>query len=242
MRSKCHPRWLLFACLCVPFHLSAQTQPSRNSVSVRELRIPYKALHAFEQGMASLAKKDPAGSLPHFQRAVSEYEGYYEAYDRIGAAYLKLSRYQEAEQAFRKSIDVSGGQYAHPLLALGAILDQREQFTDAESVIRKGLALAPDSWTGHYYLALAEYGLNRVVESEQSVYEALHWKADFPEAYLLLAEIHSRKEDYRALVSDLNEYLRLAPNGPASAGVKTLRESAQAMIRGSSSNASLAQP
>jgi tetratricopeptide (TPR) repeat protein len=242
MRMKCHPRWLLFACLCLPFHLSAQTQQSRNSVSIRELRIPYKAVHAFEQGMEFLAKKDPAGSLPHFQRAVSEYAGYYEAYDRIGAADLKLSRYQEAEQAFRKAIDVSGGQYAHPLLALGAILDEHEQFTEAESVTRRGLALDPESWRGHYYLALALYGLNRVVDSEKSAYEALHWKADFPEAYLLLAEIHSRKEDYRSLVADLNEYLRLAPDGPASAGVKTLRESAQAMIHGSSSNTSLAQP
>jgi tetratricopeptide (TPR) repeat protein len=242
MRTKCHPRWLLVACLCVPFHLSAQSQPSRNSVSVRELRIPYNALHAFEQGMESLSKKDPAGSLPHFQRAVSEYAGYYEAYDRIGAADLKLSRYQDAEQAFRKSIDVSGGQYAHPLLALGAILDEHGQFTEAESVTRRGLALDPESWRGHYYLALALYGLNRIAESEKSAYEALHWKADFPEAYLLLADVHSRKEDYRSLVSDLNEYLRLAPDGPASAGVKTLRESAQAIILGSPSNTSLARP
>lgn len=242
MRTKRLTLWLLFACFCVPFHLSAQTQQSRNSVSVRELRIPYKALRAFDQGMEFLAKKDPAGSLPHFQRAVSEYAGYYEAYDRIGAADLKLSRYQDAEQAFRKSIDVSGGQYAHPLLALGAILDEHEQFTEAESVTRRGLALDPESWNGHYYLALALYGLNRVAESEKSAYEALHWRADFPEAYLLLAEIHSRKEDYRSLVSDLNDYLRLAPDGPASAGVKTLRESAQSMILGSPSNTSLAQP
>jgi len=192
--------------------------------------------------MESLAKKDPAGSLPHFQRAVAEYAGYYEAYDRIGAADLKLSRYQDAEQAFRKSVDVSGGQYAHPLLALGAILDEHGQFTEAESVTRRGLALDPESWRGHYYLALALYGLNRVAESEKSAYEALHWKADFPEAYLLLAEVHSRKEDYRSLVSDLNEYLRLAPDGPASVGVKTLRESAQAIILGSPSNTSVARP
>ncbi len=78
--------------------------------------------------MDRLAKKDPAGSLAFFQRATSEYAGYYEAYDRIGAADLKLWRIPEAEQAFRKSIEVSGGQYAHPLLALGAILDDQKKF------------------------------------------------------------------------------------------------------------------
>ncbi len=230
------------ACICVPLHSSAQSQQSSNSVSVRELRIPSKALRAFEQGIELLAKKDPAGSLPHFQRAISEYPGYYEAFDRIGAADLKLWRLPEAEQAFRKSIDVSGGQYAHPLLALGAILTGQEKFAEAESVTRHGLDLDPDSWRGHYYLGLALFGLNRMSEAEESVREALRRKTDFPEAYLLLADIHSREENYPSLVSDLNEYLKLAPDGPAAARAKALRESVQGMMFESESNSALAQP
>jgi tetratricopeptide (TPR) repeat protein len=228
--------------MCVPLHSSAQSQQSGYAVSVRELSIPPKALHAFEQGIELLAKKDPAGSLPHFQRAIMEYAGYYEAYDRIGAADLKLWRLPEAEQAFRKSIELSGGQYAHPLIALGAILDEQEKFAEAESVTRKGLDLAPESWTGHYYLALAFFGLNRFVEAEKSVHEALRWKTDFPEAHLLLSDIHSRKEDYRALVNDLDEYLKLAPDGPASARAKALRGSAQDMVSESQSNTAFARP
>jgi tetratricopeptide (TPR) repeat protein len=228
--------------MCVPLHSSAQSQDSSYAVSVRELSIPPKALHAFEQGMERLAKKDAAGSLPHFQRAILEYAGYYEAYDRIGAADLKLWRVPEAEQAFRKSIDLSGGQYAHPLLALGAILDEHEQFAEAESVTRRGLDLNPESWTGHYYLALALFGLNRLEESEKSVQEALRRKTVFPEAYLLLADIHSREEDYDSLVSDLNEYLKLAPDGPVSARAKALRESVQGMTFGIPSNNLLAKP
>jgi tetratricopeptide (TPR) repeat protein len=180
--------------------------------------------------------------LPYFQRAISEYAGYYEAYDRMGAADLKLWRVTEAEQAFRKSIDLSGGQYAHPLLALGAILDEQEKFPEAESVTRKGLDLAPESWRGHYYLALALFGLNRFVEAEKSAHEALRWKADFPEAHLLLADIHNREEDYRSLLNDLDEHLKLAPEGPASARVKALRESVQGMMLESQNNTALALP
>lgn len=241
MRTMVRTTWLLFACLCVPLALTAQSQTSGYAVSVRELRIPYKALRAFEQGAELLAKKDPAGSLTHFQRAIGEYEGYYEAYDRIGAADLKLDRITEAEQAFRKSIEVSAGQYAHPLLALGAILDQQEKFAEAESVTLKGLELAPDSWRGHYYLGLALLGLNRLEEAGKSAREALLLKEDFPEAYLLLANIHSRVEDYRALVIDLDQYLKLAPNGPASSGARSLRESAQRMISQSANTTTSAQ-
>lgn len=242
MKAKVWTSLLLFACLCVPLYSSAQSQPPGYAVSVRELSIPPKALHAFEQGIDLLTKKDPAGSLPHFQRAIAEYAGYYEAYDGMGAADLKLWRLTEAEQAFRKSIDLSGGQYAHPLFALGAILDDQEKFAEAESVIHKGLNLDPESWTGHYYLALALFGLNRFAEAETSVREALRRKTDFPEAYLLLADIHRREEDYPALLNDLDEYLKIAPYGPASARAKALRESAQGRVFQSQRSSALAQP
>ena len=152
--------------------------------------------------MDRLTKKDPAGSLEFFQRATSEYAGYYEAYDRIGAADLKLWRIPEAEQAFRKSIEVSGGQFAHPLLALGAILDDQKKFSEAMTAIRSGLNLDPASWTGHYYLGLALFGLNRLEEAEESAREALLRNADFPKAHLLLADIHTREKDYYSLWID----------------------------------------
>src|ERR1700747_2950194 len=107
MRRWALTSWLLFACICVPFASTAQSQQSEFAVSVRELRIPPKALRAYDQGMERLAKKDAAGSLVHFQRAISEYAGYYEAYDWIGRADLELWRVPEAERAFRKSIELS---------------------------------------------------------------------------------------------------------------------------------------
>jgi tetratricopeptide (TPR) repeat protein len=226
----------------MPLPSSAQSQQPSYSVTVRELTVPPKALHAFKQGMDCLAKKDPAGSLAHFQLAISEYAGYYEAYDRMGAADLKLWRVPEAEQAFRKSIEVSGGQFAHPLLALGAILDDQKKFAEAMTVIGKGLNLAPDSWTGHYYLGLALFGMNRLEEAERSVREALLRNADFAKAHLLLADIHVREKDYQSLVTDLNEYLKLSPDGPASSWAAALRDSAQRRVFESQGASDLAQP
>ena len=242
MRIKYRTFWLLFAILSVPFHSTAQTQQTSYQVSLRELRTPIKALRAYAKGTELLVKNDAEGSLALFQRAISEYAGYYEAYDRIGSANLKLWRIPEAEQAFRKSIEVSGGQYAHPLLALGAILDDHKNFAEAESVIRKGLTLDPDSWRGHYYLALALFGMNRLTDAEQSVRESLRRKPDFPEAQLLLAIIHNHQEDYRSVVSDLNEYLTLAPDDPCRSGIKAFEESAERTLRGSDVHMALIHP
>jgi tetratricopeptide (TPR) repeat protein len=89
---------------------------------------------------------------------------------------------------------------------------------------------------------MALFGLDRLEEAEQSLREALRLKTDFPEAHLLLADVHSREGDYTSLVTDLNEYLRLAPDGPASDKVNALRESAKAKMSGSPTTAALAKP
>ncbi len=93
MKMPVRISFLLIACLCMPRHLSAQSAENRYSVSVRELSIPAKARHAFDAGVTRFDKKDAAGSLANFQRAVLEYPGYYEAYDMIGRADLQIWRF-----------------------------------------------------------------------------------------------------------------------------------------------------
>ena len=211
MKKKLWIIGLLGAYLSFPLLSFAQSPQSNNVVSVRELSIPPKALHAFEQGVDLLFRKDAAGGVPQFQRAISEFPGYYEAYYKMGVADLRLWRITDAEQAFRKSMGLSGNQYAPPLLALGAVLIYQEKFAEAEGVTRKGLDLDPTSWSGHYFLGWALFGLNRLEEAENSVREALRWRNDSAEARLLLVDIHSREKNYPALLNDVDEYLRLPP-------------------------------
>src|ERR1700730_11072123 len=130
--SRLRISWLLVASLCIPLFSRAQSPASPHAVSVRELSIPPKAHHAFQKGVERLAKDDAAGSWPTFQRAVAEFATYYEAYFEIGAAELKLWRTGDAAQALRKSIELSGGQYAEPLFALGAVLNYEKKFNEGE--------------------------------------------------------------------------------------------------------------
>ena len=242
MRTRFGMSWLLAACLCLPLLSRAQSPESNYVVSVRELSIPHKALHAFQKGVELLAKKDAARSVPQFQRAIAEFANFYEAYYKMGVADLKLWRIADAEQAFRKSIALSGGQYAHPLLALGAVLNYQQEFAEAEAVIRTGLDLDPTSWTGHYSLGWALFGLNRLEEAEKSAREALLQTTDSAQAQLLLADILSREKDYPALVKDLDDYLKFAPDNPTTVRARALRDSAQRALAESNRNTALAQP
>jgi tetratricopeptide (TPR) repeat protein len=240
MGRKLHAGWLLTALLFYPLVTPAQTPKSNSVVSVRELSIPVNAQRDFDKGVELLAKKDPADCFPSFQRAISEFAGYYEAYYQMGVADLKLWRIADGEQAFRKANELSGEQYAPSLLGLGAVLGYQQKFAEAEKVIRQGLALDPDSWSGHYYLGWALFGLNRLEDAEKSVREAIRLKNDSTVALQLLADIHSRQQNYRALVTDLDAYLKLDSTSPTGIRARALRDTAQRLVRESENTTALA--
>jgi tetratricopeptide (TPR) repeat protein len=235
MKTKLRIGFVLSAILCLPLFSRAQSLNTSNVVSVRELSIPAKAARAYEKGAELLAKKDATDSLVQFQRAIAEFKGYYEAYYEMGVADLKLMRVADAEQAFRKSVEASAGQFAPPLLGLGAILGYQGRYIEAEEVARKGLDLDPDSWSGRYYLGWILLGLKRVEEAEKSAREAVRLKPDSPEAMRLLIDIHSREKNYDALLKDLDAYLKIDSEGPTAERTRSLRARVESLLARSQS-------
>jgi Tfp pilus assembly protein PilF len=209
-------------------HLKARNpSPVRRTgyrVSVRELRIPGKARNAFEKGLERLAKNDAVGSRTQFVRATATFPDYYEAYYHIGVADLRLGHEEEAAQAFQKAIDLSGGHYAWAQFALGLLFCRRGEYAEAETVIRKGLDVDGTPATGHIFLSVALFHLNRLEEAEKSAREALLRKPGFAWAYLVLADIHGRRGEYWMQLHELDAYLKLEPDGPANKRVREFRE------------------
>jgi tetratricopeptide (TPR) repeat protein len=200
--------------------------PGRYSVSVRELKIPGKALDEFRKGLERLAKNDPAGSLSHFTKATQTFPGYFEAYYHMGVAEMKLGHDEEATNAFQMAIDLSGGRYARAEFEYGYLLCQEGKPGDAEKIIRRGLEVEDAAPEGHVSLGNALMQLNRPDEAERSAQEALLRNPNFADAYLLLRNVAASKGDHRAELQDLDAYLKLRPNGPVSERVRQMREAA----------------
>jgi len=165
-------------------------------VSVHEL----KGQKAFDKGSHLLLKGDTAASVPYLQQAVAEYPEHYKAFYDLGVAQLRLGQTAEAEHAFQKSIDLTSGSFAPPQFGMGAILCQKQDFVHAEQVLQRGLELEPGSALGKFYLGMAQFELNRLVEAERNVRQALVRDAKLPGARILLERIHLRQASVQSSV------------------------------------------
>jgi tetratricopeptide (TPR) repeat protein len=238
-RPRVIPSWLL-AIFALPLLCSAQPQPQtsaaplpRNTpseISARELRIPGKARKLFNKGTELLAERNSAASITEFQRAIKAFPDFYEAYYKIGIAELSLQHHGDAQAAFEKSIEVSHGRYPPADFGLGVALCLQKQFADAESAIRRGLDLDPGEAEGYFTLSWVLFNAARLPDAEKNARQAVLLSADFASAYLLLGQIHLRQGNIPALVSDLDAYLRLDPNGPHSTEAMAVRDQAQQLL------------
>lgn len=200
------------------------------TVSVRELKIPEKAREEYQKGMVCLAKDDSIGGVNHFTKALKAYPDYYEALSQLGLAEIHLGRKEEARKAFQAAIDLSKGRHAAAQFGLGYLLYLEGNPGEAEGILRRGLEVDGNSPDGHVILGMALLRLNRPDDAERSAREALLRKPGYPEAYLVLADVYARRQNYREQLQDLETYLRLDPRGPASARAHQAREVALKML------------
>jgi Tfp pilus assembly protein PilF len=206
----------------------AASATSQMSISAHQLSVPHKAYEEFEKGLSLVyLKSDYRGAINQFQLAIRDFPTYYEAYAEEGAAYQALEETGPAEEALRKSVELSSGQYAEALFNLAALLTDTKRYPEAEAIARKAILDDKTSWRGPFELARALVALKQTDEAEKNAQEARDIMPDNSPVYLLLANIHIQKKDYPALIRDLNEFLRLAPNSPEAEQARKTREHVQ---------------
>ena len=206
---------------------------NKYTVSVRDLKIPDKAREEYQKGMERLAKDDSAGGANHFIKAIKAFPEYYEALSQLGIADVHLGSREEARKAFQAAIELSKGRHAAAQFGMGYLLYLEGKADEAEAILRKGLDVDGNAPDGHVILGMALLRLNRLDEAERSAREALLRKPGFAQAYLVLADVYARRQNYREQLQDLETYLRLEPRGPASARAHQAREMALRMLDGS---------
>jgi tetratricopeptide (TPR) repeat protein len=202
------------------------------TVSVHELKIPEKARDEYQKGMECLGKSDSAGSVSHFTKAIHVFPQFYEALAQLGMAKIHLGSMEEARQAFQAAIDLSKGRFAPAHFGFGYLLFREGKANEAEAILRRGLEVDGSAPEGHVILGMALLALNRLDEAEKSAEDALLRKPGYADAYLVRADVNAKRRNFREQIQNLEEYLRLAPKGVASARAQHAREVALKMLGG----------
>jgi tetratricopeptide (TPR) repeat protein len=194
------------------------------TVSVVKLLVPKTAKKSRDKAKKVLQKKkyDEAEAL--LKAAIEVFPKYGEAWLDLGEVYQRQHRNDEARRAYTKAIEIDG-QYLDPQLRLSWLALTEQKWQEAADLVERALALGPAGLPEIYYVsALSNYNLNRLEIAEESARHLLRLDSEhlFPQAFLILANILTRKNDPGGSIVQLQQYLKYAPKAPDTATIRSL--------------------
>ena len=176
------------------------------TVSLRDLRIPPKAVKELQRSQDALKSGDVVSSARHLEKALQIYPDCLEAHNNLGARYIDLQEYEKAAAEFQRAIAIDP-RVPQPWNNLSVAFFLQQRYRDAEAAARRALNVAPQ-------LPMARYMLGAILATErrnpEEAMELLRQtKSEFPDARLLLAEILLRRGAVGEAEEELRGYLAL---------------------------------
>lgn len=198
----------------------AELAPKPGVVNAALAGVPAKALAYFKKASELAAAGDRRAAIEQFTLAIAEHPKFTLAYSDMGVQYLKLGDPERADEAFLAALGIDPDAFA-PLMNHGIVLVHLKKYQDAEKVLRDVLAANEHTPAAHYFLGQALAYQGKFDESEKELSTALKTGGpEMNEARRLLAIIYSSRGEKSKMATELEAYLRLAPNAPDAAQLK----------------------
>lgn len=181
-------------------------------VSARELSVPEGARRLYDRAQERLGERQVPAAVELLKKAVELAPQFSAAWNNLGTIAYQTQDYKQAEHYFRKALEQEPGSYP-PLVNLGGALLSQGRPQDALPVnvravkARPGDALA-HSQLGQSYYFVGQFELAETHLKQAKALDPSHFS--FPQ--LLLAQIYERKQNYPAVVAELEEFLKLHPD------------------------------
>ncbi|MCP4661471.1 MAG: sulfatase-like hydrolase/transferase [bacterium] len=158
-------------------------------------------LPELKQAMAEFSRGEYAEAVPRFRRLVADSPEMADAWEHLAQALQQLGRLEEAEEAFRRALEVSG---AADHIALGAarLFLEEERLEDARE--HAALALVTNPGAAHEVLAQIDLAAGQLAEAEAHARTALESDARLVQAVIVLAQTARRRDDLDGALVELN--------------------------------------
>ena len=186
-------------------HPAPAAHQGDNLVPASQLRIPAKAIKEYERARKAFQQNDVQASADHLQKALSIYPDFIDAHNALGLRFIELGDVPKAlaEHEIALALDPRSAQ-THQFVSFALLM--LERIPEAETEARQSLDLDSHS-------VVARYVLGRTLIAERRVtpeaIEMLRASEDaFPDASLVLAQVHFIMGQTNEVIADLRHYLR----------------------------------
>ncbi len=181
-------------------------RPVSGTVSASRLghKIPSKAQKEFNKAAEASKKDDSNTAIEHLKRAIEIDPDFMEAYNNLGARYLRTNQPQEAAAQLERALQLdSSSSQAHSNLGIAYMMLRR--FADAEREAREAVKLDSTSNMARYVLGISLAVQNR--EPKEAVQNLDAAARDLPKARLTAAEVLVREGQRNEAAAELRKYL-----------------------------------
>jgi tetratricopeptide (TPR) repeat protein len=124
----------------------------------------------FVLGQAALYRADLPKAIAEFQAELELNPGYAPAFSRLGEAYFRVGRWDDAQNAAQRSIWLDSTS-AESYVLLGKVLLHRKEFAPTLRVMQRAISIDPNNYTAHHLLSQAyrETGQSELAEREMKI-------------------------------------------------------------------------
>jgi tetratricopeptide (TPR) repeat protein len=189
------------------------------SISATSMMAPKDARKAYEHGLQAMLKNKPDEAEKDFEKAVTIYPQFAEAWMNLGKTRLEMKSYETARAALAKAVEADP-KLVSPYIELGLLSARQSQWKESGEYLDKAVRLDPIDFPNAWYAdAVAHFNLGNYEAAEKSAREAVRLDSKHlnPRADYLLGLLLAEKKDYAGAATKIASYLQLAPNAPDSA-------------------------
>ncbi len=150
-----------------------------------------------------------AAAVEKLQRVIAATPDFMRAHDNLGLSLEALGRYEEAEAAYKKAIELNRQKKPSspwPPLNLGIMLSKLGRRDEAETYLREALEYKPDFAQAHYRLGMILEKWGKLEEAIAEFRQAADLDPDYTEPVYAMARLYRRTGDMKQARKALKEF------------------------------------
>lgn len=215
----------------ITIHFERNPQASaRMSVPASQLSVPASARQEYRDARNRLERRDVDGAIAHLQKAVKIAPQFAAAWNYLGTIAYQNRKYPQAEEYFREALKQNPDSYP-PTVNLGAALLAQKKLEESLEYNRMAVEMQPDDALAFSQLGQNYYFLNETDKAESALKKAkILDPAHFSFPQLVLASIYYRRRNFKAVISELEEFLTLHPDAPSAPQVRKMLDKTRASM------------